>query len=132
MILLDTMVVSELHKSRPSSRVMAWAGRYSEDEFFISVITIGEIERGIAGTRDAAFRAELARWLDGLMRRYADRMLDVTAPIARRWGEWTAGLGHEGVDLLIAATADVHGLIIATRNVRHFKATGVATIDPFV
>ena len=132
MILLDTMVVSELRKARPSSRVVAWASRYVEDDFFLSVITIGEIERGIAGTRDAVFRAELERWLDGLMRRYADRMLDVTAPITRLWGKWTAGLGHEGVDLLIAATAHVHGLSIATRNARHFAPTGVATIDPFV
>ena len=131
MILLDTVVVSELRKARPSSRVLAWAGQYSEDAFFISVVTIGEIERGIARTRDDGFREELKRWLDGLLRRYGDRLLDVTAPIARLWGRWTAEFGHEGVDLLIAATANVHGLTIATRNVRHFQRTGVAVVDPF-
>ena len=96
------------------------------------MITIGEIERGIAGTVDAVFRAELERWLDGLLRRYADRMLDVTAPIARQWGRWTGVVGHDGVDLLIAATAHVHSLTIATRHTRHFEPTGVATIDPFL
>lgn len=131
MILLDTMVVSELRKARPSSRVLAWASRYREEEFFISVLTFGEVEQGIARTRDPVFRAELERWLDGLLRRYADRMLDVTAPVARQWGRWTVTLGHDNVDLLIAATAHVHGFTIATRNVHHFAPTGVKTIDPF-
>ena len=131
MILLDTMVVSELRKARPSSRVMAWAGRYREEDLFISVLTVGEIERGIGRARDPAFRADLERWLDALSRRFAERMRDVTAPVARQWGRWAATLGHDGVDLLIAATAHVHGLTIATRNVRHFEPTGVATVDPF-
>ena len=131
MILLDTMVVSELRKARPSSRVIGWASRYAEDAFFISVVTIGEIERGIARTSDERFRDDLERWLDGLLRRYGDRLLDITAPISRLWGRWSAEFGHEGVDLLIAATAEVHGLTIATHNVRHFQRTGVALVDPF-
>ena len=132
MILLDTMVVSELRKARPSSRVVTWAGRYREDDFFLSVVTIGEIERGIAKTANDAFRVELERWLEGLLRRYGDRVLDVTGPIARLWGRWSAELGHDSSDLFIAATAHVHSLSIATRNVRHFAPTGVATVDPFV
>ncbi len=131
MILLDTMVVSELRKARPSSRVVAWAGRYREDDFFLSVITVGEIERRIAKTTDSVFRAELERWLEGLVRRYAERVLDVTVPIARMWGRWSAELGHESSDQFIAATAHVHGLTIATRNVRHFAPTGITTVDPF-
>ena len=101
------------------------------DEAFLSVITVGEIERGIAKTADAEFRGALERWLDDLIRFYGDRILPITPSIAKRWGRWSAELGHEGADLLIAATAAVHGLTVATRNVRHFTSTGVAVIDPF-
>ncbi len=131
MILLDTVVVSELRKARPSSRVLRWASRYREEQFFISVVTLGELERGVAGARDPAFRIELERWLDGLQRLYNDRLLDVTAPVARLWGRWSAQLGRADVDLMIAATAEIHGMTVATRNVRHFAPTGVAVVDPF-
>lgn len=131
MILLDTVVVSELRKARPSARVIAWAHQFRDDEFFLSVVTLGEIERGIAAARDAAFRAVLERWLDGLTRHYGDRVLDVTPAIARRWGRMSAAFGRGDPDLLIAATAVVHGLTVATRNARHFAPIGVATVDPF-
>ena len=131
MILLDTVVVSELRKSRPSTKVLAWMRGLAADETFLSVITVGEIERGIVKAADAAFRGVLERWLDDLIRFYGDRILPITPPIAKRWGRWSAELGHEGADLLIAATAAVHGLTVATRNVRHFASTGVAVIDPF-
>ena len=131
MILLDTVVVSELRKSRPSTKVLAWMRSIAADEAFLSVITVGEIERGITKTADAAFRGALERWLDDLIRFYGDRILPITPPIAKRWGRWSAELGHEGADLLIAATAAVHGLTVATRNVRHFASTGIAVIDPF-
>lgn len=132
MILLDTVVVSEFRKARPSAKAMSWLRGTREGDLYLSVVTLGEIERGIARAGDAVFRARLQSWLEETMRRYADRVLDITPAIARRWGRWSAELGHEGSDLFIAATAEVHGLTIATRNVRHFKATGVATVDPFV
>lgn len=131
MILLDTMVVSELRKSRPSAKVLAWMRGLADDEVFLSVVTIGEIERGIVRTADAEFRDTLERWLDDLIRLYGDRVLPVTSAIAKRWGRWSGELGNDGTDLLIAATAAVHGLTVATRNVRHFAPTGVAVIDPF-
>jgi predicted nucleic acid-binding protein len=130
-ILLDTVVVSELRKARPSAKVVAWMRSIAADEAFLSVITVGEIERGITKTADAEFRGALERWLDDLIRFYGDRILPITPPIAKRWGRWSAELGHDGADLLIAATAAVHGLTVATRNVRHFASTGVAVIDPF-
>ncbi|MGZ8260226.1 MAG: PIN domain-containing protein [Caldimonas sp.] len=131
MILLDTVVVSEFQKTRPSPRVVSWIGELRESDLFLSVVTLGEIERGIVRARDEVFRARLEKWLEDTMRRYAERILDITAPVARRWGRWSAELGRDDPDLLIAATAAVHGLTVATRNVRHFQATGVATVDPF-
>ena len=131
MILLDTVVLSELRKRRPSAKVTAWMRELPDHEAFISVVSVGEIERGIAKAADAAFAVNLTRWLEDLLRFYSDRVLPVTPTIARRWGRLSADLGHDGADLLIAATAAVHGLTVATRNVRHFAPTGVAVVNPF-
>jgi toxin FitB len=130
-ILLDTVVVSELRKSRPNARVIDWMRGLRESDVFISVVTIGEIERGIVKLQDADFARTLTRWLEDLLRFYGDRVLPITPDIARRWGRLSAELEHEGADLLIAATAAAHGLTIATRNVRHFAPTSVPAIDPF-
>ena len=132
MILLDTVVLSELRKRRPSPKVMSWMRELPDNEAFISVVSVGEIKRGIAKSADAAFAVELTRWLEDLLRFYSDRILPVTPSIARRWGRLSADLGHDGADLLSAATAEVHGLTVATRNVRHFAPTGVALVNPFI
>ena len=94
MILLDTVVVSELRKSRPNARVMAWMRGLRETDVFLSVVTIGEIERGIAKVRDSEFALALTRWLEELLRFYGDRILPVTPDIARRWGRLSAEIGH--------------------------------------
>ena len=131
MILLDTVVVSELRKARPNPRVIAWMHSLHEADVFLSVVTIGEIERGIRKLRDVDFANTLTRWLEDLLRFYGDRILPITPDIARRWGRLSADLGNEGADLLVAATAAAHGLTVATRNVRHFAPTGVPVFDPF-
>lgn len=133
MFLLDTMVVSELGKSRRDPAVAAWIAKAEPTALFLSVVTIGEIERGIERARslDGGFADRLATWRDGLLRLYADRFLPVTTPIARRWGRLSASLGHEGADLLIAATALDHGLTVVTRNVKDFKRTGVDVLNCF-
>ncbi len=131
MILLDTVIVSELRKARPNPRVMAWMRGLRETDVFLSVVTIGEIERGISKVRDSDFALALTRWLEELLRFYGDRILPVTPDVARRWGRLSADIGHEGADLLLAATAAAHGLTVATRNVRHFTPTGVPVFDPF-
>lgn len=131
MILLDTVVVSELRKARPNLRVIAWMRSLRETDVFLSVVTIGEIERGIRKVRDTEFALALTRWLDELLRFYGDHILPVTPDVARRWGRLSADIGHEGADLLVAATAAAHGLTVATRNVRHFAPTGVNVFDPF-
>jgi predicted nucleic acid-binding protein len=131
LILLDTVVVSELRKARPNAHVIAWMRGLAEADVFLSVVTIGEIERGIRKLADAEFAQPLTRWLEDLLRFYGDRVLPITPDIARRWGRLSADLGHEGADLLIAATAASHRLTVATRNVRHFAPTGVNVFDPF-
>jgi toxin FitB len=134
MILLDTVVLSELRKTRPSAKVLAWLRQQQSDQLFVSVVSLGEIERGIvkADKTDASFADSLTVWLEDLMLLYSDRILAVSAPIARRWGRLSAQLGHDGADLLIAATALEHGLTVATRNVRHFTPSGVEVVNPFV
>lgn len=134
MNLLDTVVLSELRKTHPSGKVLAWLQKQQSDQLFISVVSLGEIERGIAKARktDSAFAQNLTVWLEDLVLLYSDRILVVSAPVARRWGCLSAELGHDGADLLIAATALEHGLTVATRNVRHFKPCGVEVVNPFV
>ncbi len=131
MILLDTVVVSEFRKARPSSAAVAWLRQFREEDLFLSVVTVGEIERGIALASDDIFRGRLERWLDETLLRFGSRMLDVTPAIARRWGRWSADHGHSGADVMIAATADIHGLAVATRNARHFERFGVPVVNPF-
>ena len=131
--LLDTVVLSELRKAQPSRKVVQWIKAQKVDSLFISVVSIGEIERGIERARkaDAVFAAELDHWLETLLSLYADRVLQVSANAARLWGRLSAKLGHEGADLLIAATALSHGATVVTRNVKHFVPTGVRVFNPF-
>lgn len=131
--LLDTVVLSELRKAKPSRKVVQWIKAQEADSMFVSVVSVGEIERGVEKARksDAVFAAELEQWLESLLNLYADRILPVSANAARLWGRLSARLGHDGADLLIAATALAHGCTVVTRNVKHFAPTGVRVLDPF-
>lgn len=133
MFLLDTVVLSELRKRRRDPGVTAWIDRQRTADLFVNVISIGEIERGIAllRNRDAVFAEGLAGWLDRVLVLYGDRILPFEVGAARRWGELGAVIGNNGADLMIAATALEHGLTVVTRNVSDFAPTGVPTIDPF-
>lgn len=132
MFLLDTVIVSELRKKRPNAGVVRWVSKQQDDQLHLSVVTLGEIQRGIEKRRkvDAEFADALAAWLERLIRLYADRILPVTPSVARRWGCLSAQLGHEGADLLIVATALTYGLTVVTRNVSDFEPTGVNVINP--
>lgn len=134
MFLLDTVVLSELRKRCRDPNVADWIRRQRSTDLFLSVVSIGEIERGIVQQRfkNPDFAASLEDWLDRLLSLYADRILPFDLEPSRRWGRLSAAIGHDGADLLIAATALVHGLTVVTRNSRHFEPTGVALIDPFV
>jgi len=131
--LLDTVVLSELRKAKPSRKVVQWIKAQEPESLFISVVSVGEIERGIERTRKSnlVFAAELEQWLETLLSLYADRVLPVSANAARLWGKLSARLGHDGADLLIAATALSHGLTVVTRNVKYFAPTGVHVFNPF-
>ena len=131
--LLDTVVLSELRKTKPSRKVVQWLKAQKRESLFISMVSIGEIERGIEKVRktDAAFAGDLEQWLEALMRLYGDHVIPVNANAARLWGRLSAKLGHDGADLLIAATALASGLTVVTRNVKHFAPTGVRVFNPF-
>jgi predicted nucleic acid-binding protein len=133
MYLIDTVVFSELYKRRRHPGFVRWLSAKDEDAFFLSTITLGEIERGIENQRrrNPLFADALLTWLNRSIEIYADRILPVTTGIARRWGVLSARIGHDSVDILIAATALEHGLTVATRNIRYFTPTGVASEDPF-
>jgi predicted nucleic acid-binding protein len=131
--LLDTVVISELRKRDRDPGVVDWIASQRSSALFLSVLTVGEIEKGIYRQRhlNPVFADTLTEWLELTMQRYKDRILLVSVPIARHWGRLSGQLGHSGADLLIAATAMEHGLAIVTRNVRHFESTGVEVVNPF-
>lgn len=133
MILLDTMVLSELRKARLNSRVVAYLKRQAPDAVFVSAMTIGEIEAGIEKQRSAApeFAAQLAQWLALMELQFAHAILPVTPAIAKLWGRLCVQTGNKGIDNLIAATALCHNLTVVTRNVKDFEPTGVRVVDPF-
>jgi predicted nucleic acid-binding protein len=133
MHLLDTVVISELRRRQRDPGVVAWLGAQNSDDLYLSVISLGEIERGIALKQkdDAVFARRLQDWLQGLVSMYGNRILPVDVATARRWGQLSARIGHHGADLMIAATALERGLQVVTRNVRDFIPTGVAVVNPF-
>ncbi len=132
MYLIDTDILSALRKPDRNPRTVGWISAQRAADLYLSVVTVGEIERGIARqrNRDPECAAGLGAWLDNLLRLYAERILPVDTTVARRWGRLTREHGHGSADLLIAATALEHGLTVVTRNARHFVPTGVPVLDP--
>lgn len=127
------MVLSETIKRQPDSHALAWLRRTRSADVFISVLSIGEIERGIAQVKqaNAGFAARLTTWLGQIITDHGDRILPADIAIARRWGRRCQAVGYKGTDLLIAATALEHGLVVATRNQRHFRDAGVDIVNPY-
>jgi len=134
MFLIDTVTLSELRRRERDPTVVKWFERQRTTDLFLSVISIGEIERGIARQRgtDPGFAGALAAWLDRVLTLYGERIVPFDLRTARRWGALTAAaLGNDSAVLMIAATALEHGLPVVTRNVSDFEPTGVAVLDPF-
>lgn len=133
MFLIDTVTLSELRKRERDPSVVKWFERQRTSDLFLSVISIGEIERGIARQRttDPGFATALADWLDKVLSIYGERIVPFDLRSARRWGTLSAALGNDSVDLMIAATALESGLTVVTRNASDFEPTGVAVLDPF-
>ncbi len=131
--LLDTNVLAELRKPRPQASVAAWYQGVGDQELFLSVLVVGEIQQGVARLRrkDPRQAAAYEAWLGKLQREFADRVLPVTQDVALEWGRLSAGNPPPVVDGLIAATALVHGMTVVTRNVADFEPTGVPLLNPF-
>ena len=136
--LLDTNVVSELRKigdGKADANVVAWVSREDATSFFLSAITILELERGILGVqrRDARQGARLRTWLDSHVRpEFAGRIVAVDEVVATRCAHLHIPDRRNEVDALIAATALVHGLTVVTRNVKDFEGTGAFIVDPWL
>ncbi|VVT01694.1 Ribonuclease VapC [Roseovarius sp. EC-HK134] len=133
MYILDTNVISAVRRPDRAPQVAAWLRGKAEQELFLSVITLGEIERGIRQqeTRDPMFASDLRMWLDRTVLLFSDRLLAFEAEDARIWGRLSAEIGHTGADLMIAASALRHGAVVVTGNITDFAPTGAALENPF-
>jgi len=135
-VLLDTCVISELRKENSHQNVRRVIEEYTENSIFLSVITIGEITKGIELLKESQRKRDLQSWLQTIEYYYSDRILAIDLEIVRIWGEITAVAHKKGKviaasDGLIAATALRHGLHVVTRNVADFEPCGVLLINPW-
>lgn len=132
--LIDTNVLSELRRREPNAQVVAWMQARPRQSLYLSVLSLGEIRKGIEGVADAAFRQALTDWLEVELRHYfVGRLLDVDTAVADRWGRVQAASGRSlpVIDGLLAATALQHDLSLVTRNTRDFEGLGIRLINPW-
>lgn len=135
--LLDTSAVSELAKPKPEAKVVRWIDERDGDSLFLSVMTLGEIHKGIARLPEGTRRSRLGEWVDeGLARRFEGRILAVDQEVAAEWGRLQGAAAARGaplpvVDGLIAATAIVHHLTVVTRDVGDMARCGAPVHDPW-
>lgn len=132
--LVDTNVISELRKGRRAHpSVSSWFAGLAEEEVYLSVLTLGEIRRGIESIRrrDSAAAAALESWLGRISDAHRDRVLPLDRAIAEEWGRMNAPDPLPVVDGLLAATAKVTGLTLATRNTDDVARSGVKLLNPF-
>lgn len=133
MLILDTNVLSALRRPERSPAVQAWLMRQDETDLFLSVVTLGEIERGIARQQEVnpPFARDLRDWMSRTVTLFSDRLLPFGVAEAQIWGRLSAHIGHAGADLLIAATALAHDATVVTGNIADFRPSGCRLIDPF-
>ena len=132
--LIDTNVISELRKGdRADPGVSSWFADLADEEVFLSVLTLGEIRKGIENVRrrDPEAASTLESWLARVADGYGDRILPVDRSVAEEWGRMSVPDPLPVVDGLLAATARVAGLTLATRNVGDVARTGVSCVNPF-
>ncbi|CAM4177651.1 type II toxin-antitoxin system VapC family toxin [Deinococcus marmoris] len=136
-VLLDTNVISEPTRPRPSPSVLAYLAALAPNEVFLSLLTLGELETGILLAQDPRRAVKLRRWLDHQIKpAYSERLLTPDDAVVRRWGEFMAlpavrARQSVAVDALIAATASVHRLNVVTRNQGDFSVFPVDSYDPW-
>src|SRR5450759_4647234 len=131
--LLDTNVVSELRKRDPDPHVLAWYGKVTSAQIFVSVLTIGEIRLGIERLRrkDSAQADVLEQWLRGLQGAYGDHIIDVDTEVAEEWGRLNVPDPLPVIDGLLAASAKTRGWTLVTRNTADVAHAGVLLLNPF-
>jgi toxin FitB len=132
--LLDSNIVSELRKrERSNVGVREWFGGVDDGELFLSVLTLGELRRGIEAIhlRDRPRALVLNRWFHALVTEYEERILIVDRKVAEQWGRMNAAATLPAIDGLLAATAHVHDLTFVTRNTKDVARTGVPCLNPF-
>lgn len=135
--LLDTCVVSELIKKKPNSRVAAWVANSEESKLFLSVLTFGEIRKGIEKLPESKKKEKLHNWVNFELReRFEKRIIDFDLQVATTWGKTqafseSAGKGMPTIDGQIAATGITHNLTVVTRNISDMEISGVPLLNPW-
>ncbi len=135
--LLDTNVISELVAKQPNAQVVAWIDALDPESIYLSVITIGELRKGIEKLPDSKRKTKLRDWLnDDLLRRFGGRILTLDVEVMLTWGELTGRLERSGrslpaMDSLVAALSLHYNCTLVTRNEKDFKETGVTIINPW-
>lgn len=136
--LLDTSLISELVKPTPNKAVLKWVEGHPEQTMFLSVLTLGEIQKGVAKLARSKRKALLQEWVNNdLPRRFSGRVLDITGDVAILWGKLQGeaemkGLKMPVIDSLIAATGKLHNLIVVTRNGTDIAQSGVEVFNPWL
>lgn len=133
MLIIDTNVLSAVRRSDRFPQVRAWLEDQRDGDLYLSAISIGEIERGIhlQSIKNPDFASDLRAWLSHTETVFTERIVPFNSSDARIWGRLSAQLGHNGADLMIAASALSREATVVTRNVSDFEPTGVLTINPF-
>jgi toxin FitB len=132
MYLLDTNVVSELRRTKRHGAVVAWIAAQQDRDLHVSAVTIGELQAGVEITReqDPEKAKALEAWLDQVAQSF--NVLAMEAVAFRAWAKLMHGRSNQLLeDAMIAATAQVHGLVVVTRNIRDFQVLGSKTLNPF-
>ncbi len=132
--LIDTTVLSELRRREPAPEVVQWMEARPATALFLSVLTVGELRKGIEELTEGLRKQQLLDWLEvELPAFFANRLLPVDTKVAERWGKLLAKAGRPlpAIDSLLAATALTHGLTLVTRNARDFQFPGLTVIDPW-
>jgi predicted nucleic acid-binding protein len=136
-VLLDTRTIAEVRKPRPDARVITALEMIPDEDLFLSVLSVGEVTKGVMLLEGGTRRDELSEWLVALHGRFADRILPLDLEIAKIWGELTARAQKQGItippiDGLLAAAVLRHGMHVMTRNSKHFEESGAQVINPWL
>lgn len=134
--LIDTCVISELVKPVPNTRITNWLQSAPSDALFLSVLTIGEIRKGLVKLPDSKKKEKLSLWLNSLLKDYNERIIPIDLAVSENWGiiqgnAEKAGTPMSTIDGLIAASASTHNLILVTRNESDFTPGQIPLINPW-